>query len=68
MEMIEVGQKVRFDPSYSWMGYGVEACRGRVTGEVVFVNEEHQWFLVQYGDMRTSFKLSQIGQEVRVCG
>lgn len=69
--MIEVGQKVRFDPFREIKGFGSEANRGTyVTGTVVMVNVPHRWFSVEYGNsrMRDSFKFSDIGTAVTVCG
>lgn len=67
--MIEVGQKVRFDPFATIQGFGSEDNKGNfVIGTVVMVNEPHKWFSVKYGKMRTSFKFSDIGEEVTICG
>lgn len=69
--MIEVGQKVRFDPFYYVGGYCAEVIRGHlVTGTVVMVNEPHKWFSVEYGNpkARASFKFSDIGQVVSIVG
>lgn len=69
--MVEVGQKVRFDPFETITGFSSEDHKGNmVTGTVVMVNEEHKWFSVEYGDpkMRTSFKFCDIGKTVNVCG
>lgn len=69
--MVEIGQKVRFDPFEQIVGFGAEDNRGKtVTGTVVLVNEEHKWFSVEYGNpkMRTSFKFCDIGKAVTVCG
>ena len=69
--MIQVGQKVRFDPFAEVMGFGIEENRGDyVTGTVVMVNEPHNWFSVEYGNpkARTSFKFCSIGKEVKICG
>ena len=67
--MIQVGQKVRFDPLKYATGFGAYEVRGvYVTGTVVMVNAPHRWFLVQYGEnQRTSFKFSEIGQNVHIC-
>lgn len=67
---VEVGQKVRFDPFEGAFGYGVEACRGMVTGTVVDVYSEHNWFSVVYGDpqQRMSFKFCDIGERVKIIG
>lgn len=67
----EVGQKVRFDPFKEITGFASEDHRNNpVTGIVVMVNEPHKWFSVEYGNpkMRTSFKFSQIGKDVLICG
>lgn len=69
--MVEVGQKVRFDPLHYACGRGVELVRGNtVTGTVVMVNEPHQWFSVEYGNprQRISFKFADIGQVVNIVG
>ena len=69
--MIQVGQKVRFDPYKNMKGFGVELVRGvKVTGTVVLINEHHKWFSVEYGNpkLRTSFKFSEIGSAVKICG
>ena len=67
--MIEVGQKVKFDPFEELTGFGSESNRGkRVTGTVVMVNESHKWFSVEYGKLRTSFHFCDIGQVVKICG
>lgn len=67
---VEVGQKVRFDPFADAMGYGVEACRGRVTGTVIEVYPDHKWFSVAFGDpqQRMSFKYADIGERVKFIG
>lgn len=64
---VSVGQKVRFDPFLEVTGYASEYIRGNeVTGVVVYVNELHQWFSVEYGNpkARTSFNFCSIGEEV----
>lgn len=69
--MIEVGQKVRFDPFNEVKGFGAENNRGNyVIGTVVMVNRPHTWFSVEYGNpkQRTSFKFCDIGEKVTVCG
>ena len=69
--MIQVGQKVKFDPFAEVMGVGVLENRGNyVTGTVVGVYPRGQWFSVEYGDpkTRTSFKFCDIGKEVKICG
>ena len=69
-DYIRIGQKVRFDPFETGLGYGIEACRCEVTGTVVDVFWEHKWFSVEYGDpkQRTSFKFWEIGERVSVIG
>lgn len=69
-KVINAGQKVRFDPFETAFGYGVEMVRGLVTGTVVKVYPEHQWFSVVYGEakQRISFKFCDIGKSVFVIG
>ena len=71
--MIEVGQKVCFDPFEDTKGFGSRDNKGNVvTGTVVYINEPHQWFLVEYkcgkSKLRTSFKFCDVGERVTVCG
>lgn len=68
--MVVVGAKVVFDPFAHLQSHEDGCYRGKVTGEVVEVNYKHKWFSVEYGcpAMRTSFKFSDIGTEVRVYG
>lgn len=69
--MVKVGQKVRFDPLCCVTGFSAEAVRGNlVTGTVVYVNELHNWFSVEYGNpkQRASFKFCDIGQGVKIYG
>ena len=68
--MIQVGQKVRFDPFNEIFGFGVAEARDIVTGKVIMVNEKHKWFSVEYGDpkTRTSFNFADIGKDVKICG
>lgn len=69
--MVEVGQKVRFDPLHYVGGYGAEMVRGNeVIGTVVMVNEPNKWFSVEYGNpkARISFKFCDIGQAVKIVG
>ena len=67
---IAPGRKVRFDPFADATGYGVEACRGRVTGTIVDVYPEHKWFSVAWGEpkQRMSFKFCDIGERVKFVG
>lgn len=69
--MITIDDKVKFDPFKEITGFASEDNRGQnVTGTVVMVNYENKWFSVEYGcpAMRTSFKFSQIGKDVLICG
>lgn len=46
--MIKLGQKIEFDP---WQGLnGILGCREGVTtvGTVVYINNDHHWFTVEY--------------------
>ena len=67
--MVEIGQKVKFDPFDFVHGYACEQVRGnKVIGTVVMVNEPHKWFSVEYGNpkQRISFKFCDIGQTVKL--
>lgn len=69
--MVEIGQKVRFDPFMLDMGVGLSDLRGNVvTGTVVYVNEDHKWFSVEFGNptSRTSFNFADIDKVVEICG
>lgn len=68
--MVKVGQKVRFDAFYFMENQGILREHLYTTGTVVYVNEEHKWFSVEYGDPKalTSFKFCEIGKEVKICG
>ena len=68
--MIEVGQKVRFDPFRGMTGEGVVDLRKKVTGTVVYVNKAHKWFSVVWGNpmAKTSFKFVDIDEVVKVIG
>ena len=68
--MIKVGQRVAFDAFRYMSNSGITREHFYTTGTVVYVNEEHQWFSVVYGNpaARDSFKFCEIGKEVKVCG
>lgn len=66
---VEEGVKVKFDPFYYILSFGSSDVKGnKVIGTVVYVNKPHKWFLVEYGNLRTSFKFADVGLEVVVCG
>jgi hypothetical protein len=66
--MIQVGQKVRFDPFATNLGFGVDLLREEVVGTIVEVYYKHKWFSVRYGDnLRTSFKFCDIDDKVYFC-
>lgn len=67
---VSIGQKVRFDPFETGLGFGIDACRVEVEGTVVEIYPEHKWFSVVYGDpkQRISFKFFEIGERVTVIG
>lgn len=71
--MITIDDKVQFDPFKDVTGFASEDNRGKmVKGTVVLVNYGNKWFSVEYecgGEkQRISFKFSQIGKDVLVCG
>lgn len=65
--MIQVGQNVRFD-AFQHLKSSVEKIKQETVGTVVYVNERHKWFSVQYGEnQRTFFKFFEIGEIVHIC-
>ena len=71
--MVVIDDKVQFDPFKEITGFASEDNRGKmVTGTVVFVHYQNKWFSVEYEcgseKQRISFKFSQIGKDVVVCG
>ena len=73
--MIEVGQKVRFVPYWniSCMDTKKERQAKEITGKVIFVHRKHKQFTVKYSscggpEMKETFKMSQIGQDVHIAG
>ena len=61
--MIQVGQKVRFDPMAAIRSMAESPVY--TVGTVAMVNAKHKWFSVKYdGNQRISFKFSEIGQNV----
>lgn len=66
---IKIGQKVRFDPFRDITGFASDMNRGRdVRGTVVYINEPHKWFSVEYGKpkARISFNFFDIGHGVQL--
>lgn len=65
---IYIGRQVRIDLS-DLTGTGTDGrSRTRVTGVVSYINQQHRWFLVTAGGLRTGFSFSDIGNEVFVVG
>ena len=64
--MIEVSQKVIFNPFEDILGYGITMVSENVVGVVNLVNKEHQWFSVEYGDpkQRICFKFDDIDVKI----
>lgn len=68
MQNIEIGTIVRFTPAVA-MGKDCFGLPRRVSGTVVYINQAHQWFLVEWGPgLRSGFKMDDLGGEVTVCG
>lgn len=68
--MIEVGQKVRFDAFSAMSSQGSIREHLYTKGTVVYVNEKHKWFSIEYGKhkARDSYKFCDIGKAVKVIG
>ena len=68
--MIKVGQRVEFDAFRHMSNPGITREHFYTKGPVVYVNQDHKWFSVVYGNpaARDSFKFCDIGRSVRICG
>ena len=68
--MIKLNQKVEFDPFAGIHLAGIVNDHEIVTGTVRYINKQHHWFSVEYGDegaqRRISFKFDDIGKTVKV--
>lgn len=65
--MVQIGQKVRFDAFFG-MKETYKKDQAPTVGTVIYINQRHKWFSVQYGkNQRTSFKFTEIGQNVTIC-
>lgn len=65
--MIKVGQKVQCKPYAGIRMLGEGVADEVVVGEVVYVNEIHRWFTVEYDKehhFRVSFNFNDIGDGV----
>ena len=70
MSPVQVGQWVYFDPNKGIRIYGFPELHRIVVGKVVYINEEHRWFSVEYGkdtSQRISFNFNDFGMNVRLC-
>ena len=69
--IVVVGEKVRFNPTKCMSAKTDAFEQGKdVVGEIIEVNYNHKWFLVEYGcpALRISFKFCDIGELVKVYG
>lgn len=67
IKTVKFGRTVRFDPDKD-RGIGKPETEGTVTSTVDYINELHRWFSVVYGPgLRTSFFISQVGEDVVLC-
>lgn len=68
--MIEVGQKVRFNPFHGVRQYGLGSVNDIVEGVVHYVHPTHCWFNVKYdnggGTQLIGFKFYDIGKTVKL--
>ncbi len=68
MKNIEIGTGVRFITAAA-MGKDSFGLPRWVSGTVVYINQAHQRFLVEWGPgLRSGFKMDDLGGEVTVCG
>lgn len=64
--MIEVWQRVKYDPFQCMSYLGVGEIRQIVTGKVVYVNHKRGWFTVENEGIKTTFRFTDIGKDVRI--
>lgn len=64
--MIEVGQKVKYDPFEAMSYLGVGEIRKPVVGTVIYVNHKRGWFTAENDGIRTTFRFTDIGKDVRI--
>ncbi len=62
--MIEIGQKVRYDPFKDMTYMGVGEIRQIVTGTVTYINYKRGWFMVEHESMKNTFRFTDIGKSV----
>ncbi len=62
---VTMGGRVRIDPTAATGGKDTVGFPKRVAGTVVYINQAHRWFLVEWGSgLRSGFKLDDLGGEV----
>lgn len=72
--MMGIGMKVRFVPHFnnSEKATPQERRAATITGKISYINWEHRYFTVGWTahDMkfRESFKFSEMGKKVKLCG
>lgn len=67
--MINLGQKVQFNPMDGIRFTGCSEKPEIAIGKVMYINKPHRWFSVVYGDgdrCRTSFHFCDIGTKVHM--
>ena len=74
MPKIKVGTKVSIIPGFSpFADWSLARCDNEyIDGVIVFINWHHKMFTVEFDcggtKQRESFKFSQLGEEVKICG
>lgn len=68
LKTIKLGQKVKFNPFEGTKVLGSMGDDSEVIGEVTYINEENQWFLITYGkhNLRRGYKFADIGAGVEI--
>lgn len=64
--MIKVGQRVKYDPFKAMSYLGVCEVRQVVSGVVTYINHKRGWFTVENNGIRTTFRFTDIGKDVRI--
>lgn len=68
--MINIGQKVKFNPFRGMQSASDIRSAENTVGTVKYVNAKNRWFSVEYGDdvkLRISFNFNDIGTAVTLC-
>lgn len=66
MSMIRIGSRVEYDAFEAISFLGIGEVRKKVVGKVIYINRDKGWFTVECNGIRTTFRLTDIGDTVKV--